>query len=94
MGMEHRAPCKHIFCPYTHPRMTPAVGSKGQIIFLLKLVMLQIKLKGIERRAPYKHIFCSYTHPQPQMGLKGQNIFSESSHVAYQISDLWVRLIL
>ena len=19
-GMEHRAPCKHIFCPYTHPR--------------------------------------------------------------------------
>ena len=19
-GMEHRASCKHIFCPYTHPR--------------------------------------------------------------------------
>ena len=20
MGIEHRAPCKHIFCPYKHPR--------------------------------------------------------------------------
>ena len=88
MGMEHRAPCKHIFCPYTHPRTTPAVGLKGQNIFLLKIVMLHIKLKGIEHRAPCKHIFCFYTHPQPQMGLKGQNIFLKVGmlHIKYLTS--------
>ena len=24
-GMEHRAPCKHIFCPYTHPQPAGSV---------------------------------------------------------------------
>ena len=65
--MEHRAPCKHIFCPYTHPWPL----GWGQNI-CLKDVMLHIKLKGMEPRAPCKHIFCPYTHPWP-LGW-GQNI--------------------
>ena len=31
---------------------TPGMGSKGQIIFFLRVVMLHIKLKGIEHRSP------------------------------------------
>ena len=31
-GMEHRALCKHIVCPYTHPRSLGEV-SKGQKLF-------------------------------------------------------------
>ena len=45
--------------------LTPGVGSKGQNIFFLKVIMLHIKIKGIEHRAPCKHIFCLYTHPWP-----------------------------
>ena len=44
--------------------------------------MLHIKLKGIEHRAQCKHIFFPEAHT---MGSNGQNIFSESSHAAYQI---------
>ena len=33
MGIEHRAPCKHILCPYIHTSSIPGVGSKGQNIF-------------------------------------------------------------
>ena len=40
-GMEHRAPCKHIFCPYTHAQLPDGVK-------FLKVVMLHIKLKGME----------------------------------------------
>ena len=60
MGMEHRAPCKQIFCPFTHARP----WSK---------VMLHIKLMGMEHRAPCKQIFCPFTHARPWS--KGQNIF-------------------
>ena len=35
----------------TDTPLTQGVGSKGQTIFLLKVVMLHIKLKGIEHRA-------------------------------------------
>ena len=52
MGRQHRAPassysaftpCKLIVCPYTHPQLSDGVnGSKH---FLMKLVMLHIKLK-------------------------------------------------
>ena len=62
-GMEHRAPCKHIFYSYTHPQ--PLDGVKKSTFFFLKVVMLHIKLKGMEHRAPCKHIFCPYTHPRP-----------------------------
>ena len=72
-GIEHRAPCKHIFCPYLHPRL---LGQNVQIFFfffcLLKVVLFLIKLKGMECRAPHKHIFCTYTHPRP-LGL-GQKV--------------------
>ena len=50
MGMKHRAPCKRIFCPYTQPR--PLGGFKISKHFVLKIVMLHIKLKGMEHRAP------------------------------------------
>ena len=60
MGMEHRAPCKHIFC--THPGTLSWV--KGQNIFFLKEVILHIKLMRMEHRAPCKQIFCPCIHPQ------------------------------
>ena len=78
--MEHRAPCKPIFCPYTH------LGSKGQNIFLWKVVMLHIKVKGMEPRAQHKHILCPHTPSVRGVGPKVLNIFfSESSHIAYLI---------
>ena len=61
-GMEHRAPCKHIFCTYTHSRPLGA-GSKGQpFLFQRSHVAYQ---KGMEHNAPRKHIFCAYTHHLP-----------------------------
>ena len=36
----------------TDTPLTQGVGSKGQTVYFLKVVMLHIKLKGIERRAP------------------------------------------
>ena len=36
----------------TDTPLTQGVGSKGQTISFLKVVMLHIKLKGIEHRAP------------------------------------------
>ena len=60
----------HILSLHTHPR-APRVGSKGQNIFFLKVVMLHIKLKGMEQRVTCKHLFCSV----PGVWLKGQNIF-------------------
>ena len=71
-----------------HTPSIPGVGSKCQRIFLLKVVMLQIKLKEMEHRAPCKHKVCPYTHPQTPDGVKRSNLFSESSPVAYQIYDL------
>ena len=74
---------------YLHTNSTPGVGVKGQIILLLKVVMLHIKLMWIEHRAPYKHILCPYTHPLPLgWGQKGKAfLITESSHVAYQIKE-------
>ena len=61
IGMEHRAPRRHIFCP------TPWGGLKVRTFFL-DVVILHVKLKGIEQSAPCKHIFCPVTHILPQMG--------------------------
>ena len=36
----------------THTPLTQGLGSKGQTIYFLKVVMLHIKLKGMEHRAP------------------------------------------
>ena len=63
-----------------HTPSAPGVGSKGQNIFFLKVVILHIKFKGMELR----HIFCPYIHPPPVWS--DQNFyFSERGHVAYQI---------
>ena len=43
-GMEHRAPCKHIFSTYTHPQPV------GWIKKILNVFMLHIKLKGKKYR--------------------------------------------
>ena len=58
-GMEHRAPCKHIFCPYTHTRL---LGCSQKVKTFFSESSL---VAGMEHRAPCKHIFCPYTHPQP-----------------------------
>ena len=49
-GMAFRAPCKYIFCPYT-PSIRGVGSSRGNIFFLLNMVMLHIKLKerGIDQ---------------------------------------------
>ena len=77
--MEQRAPCKRIFCPYTHPQ--PLERGQRSKHFFLNVVMLHIKLKGMEHRAPYEPIFRPYTHPQPKVKM------SECGHVAYQIKE-------
>ena len=70
MGMEHRAPCKHIFCPYTHPQPLGLDQKvKTYFFFFLKVVILHIELNGMEHKAPCKHILCPYTHPQPPDGV-------------------------
>ena len=67
-----------------HTSSAPWVGSR---LFFLKVVMLNIKLKGMGHRKPHKHMFCPYTHPW-SLG-SGQNVetffFTESGHVVYQI---------
>ena len=75
--------CKHILYPYTHTRPL-GWSQRSKHFFLLKVVMLHIKLKEIEPRAPCKHIFYPYTLPQPVGWIKGENN-SKGGHVAYQI---------
>ena len=66
-GMELRAPCKHILCPYTHPKSLNRV-IKGNIILIV--VMLRIKLKGKKYRLKWKQNF-DLTHTL-WVRLKGQ----------------------
>ena len=65
---------------FLHIKLIP-IEQKVKTFFLLKVVMLHIKLKGMEHRAPFKHIFCPYTHPQPPDVVKRLKhfFFSESS---------------
>ena len=69
-GMEHRAPCKHIFYPYTQP---VSLGWGQMVkIFLVNVVMLHIKLKSwnIEQHASTHSVLTLYVWG----GAKGQNI--------------------
>ena len=72
-GTEHRAPCKHILCPYTHPKSQDGVTRSN--IFFPKVVMLLIKLKGMKNRAPYNQIFSPGTPSTPGVGLKVKTFF-------------------
>ena len=63
-GMTKIATCKHIFCPYIHPR--PLRWDQRSKHFFLKVVKLHIKITGMEQRAPCDHIFCPNTHPRMQ----------------------------
>ena len=63
-----------------HTPAASGVGSKGQNIFFLKVVMLQIKLNG----APCKHIFLTHTHSL-WVGLKGkQNLNMVMLHIKFK----------
>ena len=80
-GIEHRAPCKHIFLS-----LPLGWGQQVKTFFVLKTVVLHTKLKGTE----LKHHASTYsvlTHTlDPSGGVKrSKHFFSESSHVAYQI---------
>ena len=59
MGMEHRAPYKHIVCPYAHHR--PLGGVK---VYFTTCSFAAYQTKGMHLKAPCKHIFCPYIHPQ------------------------------
>ena len=75
----------HILSLHTPP--TPVVGSKFGKFFLLKEVILHMKLNRIANAATRKHILCPYTHPRPlRWSQRSRHFFSESSHDAsYQI---------
>ena len=75
MGIEHIAPC------------TRGKLSKGQnIFFLLKVVMLHIKLNYIIICSTMQaHIMSFHTSPNPRWNQKATTFFSESCHVAYKI---------
>ena len=62
--LEHSAPCKHIFCPYTHPQTWG--GVKGQNISFSESRHVAYQLNG--NIAPCKHIFCPYTHTHNPWG--------------------------
>ena len=47
-----------------HTPSNPGVGQKVKH-FLLKVLMLHIKLKRMENGAPCKHISCPYIQPRP-----------------------------
>ena len=70
-GLEHRAQCKHIFCPYTHPRFLRLVQTVITFFFL-KIVMLHIKLKrwSIEQHAS-TYLFL-HTPSTPEVWSTGQ----------------------
>ena len=62
-------------------------GADARLKLFQNMVMLHIKLKLTTLAATWQQIFCPQTHPlDPGDGVKRSNyIFSERSHVAYQI---------
>ena len=71
-GITNATTCKHIICPYIHPR-PPRWGEKVKTFFL-KVVILHIKLKGMELRASCNHILCPHTKPQHMGQVKRKKI--------------------
>ena len=62
-------------------------GGVKRSFFFLKVVILHIKLRRVEHRTPCNHA-STYSVKTRTLGpsgwAKSQNLFSESSHVAYQ----------
>ena len=44
--MEHRAPCKHILCPYTYTPSAPVVGTKAKSISFFEKSHVAYQIKG------------------------------------------------
>ena len=44
-GTEYKAPCKHIFCPYTHPRLLGR-GQKVKTFFFSESSHVAYQIKG------------------------------------------------
>ena len=61
-------------------------GQKAKHIFLLKVVMLHIKLKGMGHWAACKHINCPYTHTQPLRW--SQKVNSQARKIKFLLSGL------
>ena len=57
-----------------HTPSNPGMGQKVKL-FLLKVLMLHIKLKGMENRAPCKHITCPYVSLGPWGEVKRSKYF-------------------
>ena len=60
-GMTNAATCKHIFCPYTHPR---SLGwDQRSKHFFSESSHGAYQIYGMEHRAPCKHTVYSYFMP-------------------------------
>ena len=83
--MEHRAPCKYIFCPYTNPQ--PQIGVKKVKTFFSESSHVTYQIKGNgAKRTMQAHLLSFYTSCTPGVvWSKGQKYFTKTSHVAYQI---------
>ena len=82
--MEHRAPCKHIFYPYTHP-WPLGLGQKIKIYFA-KVAMSHIIIKENSAKSTMKaHIQSLHIASTCGSGFKGMIRNSICGCVAYQI---------
>ena len=70
-GMEHRPPCKHIFCPYAHPR-PDGCGQMSEYFFSESSQTNQRKEALSTMQA---HILFLHTPSTPGFRAKGQSIF-------------------
>ena len=85
VGLSIFAPCKHIFCPYTHPRPLGSDQMIKTLFFLKSHVAYQIKDYGAQS-ITQAHILFLHTPSVPRVGLKVKTVFiSASSHVEYQV---------
>ena len=67
-----------------HTPLIPGVESKVKIYFFLKVVMLHYQIRREWSIEHHASTYSVLTHTlDPWGGVKCQNIFSESSHVAY-----------
>ena len=64
-GTEHKVPCKHMFCPYTHPQ----AGSKGLTFFLVESSHVAYQIEGNGTQSNMQaHILTLHTPSTPRWG--------------------------